>query len=255
MNIADELSIQLYSLRFFGDLEHQLAALAEIGFRRVELIGGHLEDAKTTRARLDAHGMSAPTGHVGMDMLHNRFDWVVEQAHVIGMKELYMPALPESERTQSSEGWHRSGAELGWMATQLQSHGLALGYHNHHWELTPYADGSTPLSHFFDGADGSPLTFEADFAWMVRGGADPLETVRPLRDRLTAIHVKDIAAPGTNLDEDGWADVGAGTLDWPYLWREGRALGAEWMVLEHDKPKDAIAFARASRDYLLQQLA
>ena len=39
MNIAEELSIQLYSLRDYGDLESQLAALAKAGFRRVELIG------------------------------------------------------------------------------------------------------------------------------------------------------------------------------------------------------------------------
>lgn len=255
MNIADELSIQLYSLRSYGDLESQLTALAGIGFRCVEIIGSHIENAKDTRARLDAHGMSAPTGHVGIDMLRDRLDGVAEQAHIIGMKELYMPALPEEDRTMSAEGWRRTGAELGWMATRLQSHGLALGYHNHDWELKAFPDGSTPLSHLFAGADGSPLTFEADFAWLARGGADPLETVRPLKSRLTAIHVKDIAPPGTNLDEDGWADIGAGTLDWLHLWREGLALGAKWMVLEHDKPNDPIAFAKASRDYLLQKLA
>jgi hypothetical protein len=30
--------------------------------------------------------------------------------------------------------------------------------------------------------------------------------------RVNAVHVKDFAPAGTNLDEDGWADVGAGTL-------------------------------------------
>lgn len=255
MNIADELSIQLYSLRFYGDLESQLAALSEAGFRCVEITGAHLENAADTKARLDVHGMTAPTGHVTMDMLRNRLDWVAEQAHVIGMQELYMPALPDAERTAPAEGWRRAGAELGWMASRLQAHGLALGYHNHDWELKPFPDGSTPLSHFFAGADGSPLTLEADLAWIVRGGADPLETIRPLKERLTAIHVKDIAAPGDNLDEDGWADIGAGTMDWPHLWRKSLEMGAKWMVLEHDKPKDPIAFAKASRDYLLRQLA
>jgi sugar phosphate isomerase/epimerase len=255
MNVADDLSIQLYSLRHYGDLETQLAGLAKTGFRCVEITGAHLENARDTRAKLDAYGMSAPTGHVNMDMLRDRVDWVAEQAHIIGMEELYMPALPDAERTMSAEGWRRVGAELGWMAAKMKDHGLALGYHNHDWELKALPDGSLPLAHLYSGADGSPLTLEADFAWLVRGGADPLETVRPLKTRLTAIHVKDIAPPGANLDEDGWADIGAGTLDWPHLWREGLALGAKWMILEHDKPRDPIAFAKASRDYLLQQLA
>jgi sugar phosphate isomerase/epimerase len=254
MTIAEELSIQLYSLRDYGDLERQLAALASLGFRCVEIIGSHLDDAKDTRARLDAHGMSAPTGHVPLEALRNRLDWVAEQANTIGVKALYMPALPDAERALPAEGWRRVGAELGRMAEALEPYGLGLGYHNHDWELKSFADGSTALDHLFAGADGSPLTFEADLAWLVRGGADPIDWMRSLQTRLTAVHVKDIAAPGTNLDQEGWSDIGAGTLDWPGLWREAVALGAKWMVLEHDRPKDPIGFAKASRAYLLQQL-
>ena len=254
MNIAEDLSIQLYSLRDYGNLESQLAALAQLGFRRVEIIGGHLDDAAATHARLDAYGMSAPTGHVPLEALRDRLDWVVGQAHIIGMKELYMPALPAVERALPADGWRRIGAELGGMAEKLNAHGLALGYHNHDWELRPFADGSTALGHLFAGAEGSPLTFEADLAWLVRGAADPITWMRSLRARLTAVHVKDIAVGGTNLDEEGWSDIGAGVLDWPMLWREAVALGAKWMVLEHDKPKDPIGFAARSRAYLLQQL-
>jgi len=75
------------------------------------------------------------------------------------------------------------------------------------------------------------------------------------RDRLVSAHVKDIAPSGGNLDEDGWADVGQGTLDWPRLWREALARGARWMVLEHDKPSDAVRFARVSRTFLLEHCA
>ena len=126
------------------------------------------------------------------------------------------------------EGWRAVGAELGAMAQRLQEQGLALGYHNHHWELVAFPDGRTPLELLFDGAKGSPLTFEADLAWLVRGGVDPLAWLDWYRDRLRAVHVKDIAPAGENVDEDGWCDVGAGTLDWPTLWRE--SLGTRCQV-------------------------
>lgn len=255
MNIAEDLSIQLYSLRDFGNLESQLAALARIGFKRVELIGSHLEQPKETRARLDVHGLSAPTAHVSMDALRDNLDRVAEQASIIGVKELYMPALPAAERNANADGWRRAGAELGWFAQRMKAHGVGLGYHNHDWELRTFEDGRTALDHFFSGADGSPLTFEADLAWLVRGGADPVDWMRSLRNRLTAVHVKDLAAEGANPEEEGWSNVGAGTLDWPALWREATALGAKYMILEHDKPKDPIEFAEASRAYLLRQLA
>jgi sugar phosphate isomerase/epimerase len=255
MNIAEDLSIQLYSLRDYGDLDRQLAALADIGFRRVELIGSHLDDAKQTRARLDAHGLSAPTGHVSMGALRQRLDWVAEQAQIIGLSELYMPALPDAERTASADEWQRTGAQLGWMAEKLKSHGLALGYHNHDWELSRFDDGTTPLERLFAGAEGSPLTFEADLAWLVRGGADPLTWMRSQQRRLTAVHVKDLAREGADPAEEGWSNVGEGTLDWPMLWTHAIRFGAKWMVLEHDKPRDPIGFAKASRTYLLQHVA
>jgi sugar phosphate isomerase/epimerase len=255
MNIAEDLSIQLYSLRDYGDLDRQLAALADIGFRRVELIGSHLDDAKQTRARLDAHGLSAPTGHVSMGALRQRLDWVAEQAQIIGLSELYMPALPDAERTVSADEWQRTGAQLGWMAEKLKSHGLALGYHNHDWELSRFDDGTTPLERLFAGAEGSPLTFEADLAWLVRGGADPLTWMRSQQRRLTAVHVKDLAREGADPAEEGWSNVGEGTLDWPMLWTHAIRFGAKWMVLEHDKPRDPIGFAKASRTYLLQHVA
>ena len=67
---------------------------------------------------------------------------------------------------------------------------------------------------------------------------------------LDAAHVKDIAPAGQNLDQDGWADVGAGVLDWQDLWRACRAAGARWMVVEHDKPADPARTARACYAYL-----
>lgn len=255
MNIADELSIQLYSLREYGNLDRQLEALAGLGFRCVETVGEHLADAQGARRSLDAHGLAAPTSHVAMADLRARLDWVADQARTLGVRHLFMPAVPPDEREQPADRWRATGAELGEMAERLAGHGLGLGYHNHHWELQPYPDGTTPLELLFEGAAGSRLTFEADLAWIVRGNADPVAWLDRGRDRLAAVHVKDIAPTGQNLDQDGWADVGAGTLDWPRLWREALARGAKWMVLEHDKPKDPIGFARASRAFLLQHAA
>jgi len=62
-----------------------------------------------------------------------------------------------------------------------------------------------------------------------------------------AVHVKDIAPAGEKADEDGWADVGTGTLDWKHYIADVKAkTQAKYFVLEHDKPSDAIRFARTS---------
>ena len=92
-------------------------------------------------------------------------------------------------------------------------------------------------------------------AWLVRGGAAPELWLRRYRDRLVSAHVKDIAAAGTGLDEDGWADVGSGVLDWRTLWQLCLDCGAHWMVVEHDRPADPARCARASFAWLSKTLS
>ena len=60
--------------------------------------------------------------------------------------------------------------------------------------------------------------------------------------------VKDIAPSGDKTDEDGWADVGTGTLPWGELWRLCAAAGADVMIAEHDNPSDFDRFARVSAE-------
>jgi GTP-dependent phosphoenolpyruvate carboxykinase len=98
---------------------------------------------------------------------------------------------------------------------------------------------------------GAPLANgQADVAWLVRGNVDPKAWMTRYQSKVTAAHVKDIAPAGQNLDQDGWADVGHGVLDWRDLWTFCRSVGARWMVVEHDKPSDPGASARASLAFL-----
>ena len=93
---------------------------------------------------------------------------------------------------------------------------------------------------------GPDLEWEADLAWVIKGGADPLDWIKTFGKRLTAVHVKDIAPEGENADEDGWADVGDGTVDWKALMAALRTTAGKYFVMEHDNPKDATRFAERS---------
>lgn len=247
---ADILSIQLYSLRKYRDLEAQIDLAARAGFRNVETIGAHYEDAAATRRMLDARGLAAPTGHVSMAMLRERFDWVIEVARTLGLRQLIMPAMPPGERTGNAAFWRGIGTELGAFAHRVAGHGLDLAYHNHDWELAAVEGGRTGLDLLFEGAGDAPLGWQVDIAWLARGGADPFAWLRRPDLRVTSAHVKDLAPAGQNLDEDGWADAGAGTLPWRELWPAARAAGARYMILEHDNPKDFEGFVTRSHAFL-----
>jgi sugar phosphate isomerase/epimerase len=88
-------------------------------------------------------------------------------------------------------------------------------------------------------------------AWLVRGEADPVLWLTRYQDRIVSVHAKDLALPGTMSDEDGWADVGHGVLDWRNTLAPACvAHGAQWLVAEHDMPSDPARFARNSFAFL-----
>ncbi|NLS00739.1 sugar phosphate isomerase/epimerase [Rhizobium sp. P38BS-XIX] len=244
------LSIQLYSLRHLGGLDAQLDAAAQAGFTHVETIGSHLDDPKALKVALASRRLDAPTGHIGMPALRNDLQRVADAANETGIKQLFMPALPVEEREGGADEWRRAGAELGEIAGRLKDQGISLGYHNHHWELAAFSNGELPLDCLFEGAEGSPLVWQADIAWLARGGGNPKALLQKYAHLLVSAHVKDQAPAGENEDEDGWCDVGAGILDWVDLWTTAAQYGARLMVVEHDNPKDPAGFAARSFAYL-----
>jgi sugar phosphate isomerase/epimerase len=250
MSVADRLSIQLYTLRTLENLDRILDVVAEAGYRYVETVGSHLDDAAGVRAKLDARGLKASSSHVSLATLREKPDAVADACRTLGLTQLFMPAVPPDQRDMDAEGWRDLGRELGRMAERFHQQGITLGYHNHHWELKPKDGAKTALELIFEAARGSPLAWQVDVAWLVRGGAEPKEWLNRYRNLVASAHVKDIAPEGRNEDQDGWADVGDGVLDWRDLWREARAAGAQWMVVEHDKPADPAQTARASFAFL-----
>ena len=73
----------------------------------------------------------------------------------------------------AADGWRELGRELGQIAERLRRHGIELGYHNHHWEMAPKEGDKSALELLFEAAGASPLTWQADIAWLVRGGVEP----------------------------------------------------------------------------------
>jgi sugar phosphate isomerase/epimerase len=248
--MSDTISIQLYTLRALGDVDLILDTVAAAGYRNVEGIGAHLDDAAIVAPKVAARGMRMTSCHVGLAALRERPAAVIAACRAFGFTDLFMPAVPPDKRAMDAAGWRALGRELAGMAERFAGAGIALGYHNHDWELEKREGTRTALELIFEEAAGSPLKWQVDVAWLVRGGAEPKAWMRRYKALVTAAHVKDIAPAGTNQDQDGWADIGHGVLDWKDLWAACKAAGAHWMVVEHDKPADPGRSARNSLAFL-----
>ncbi len=238
-------ALQLYSMRDCADQIALLAQLPALGITTIEGYGGVYGDVAAYRAAMDANGVSMPSGHMGLDDIEADFETAIGIIETLGITRVFAPYLEEKDRPVTAQGWAALGERLNDAGKKYAARGITFGWHNHDFEFFALPDGSIPMDILLDAAPD--ISWEADLAWIVRGGRDPIEYIRRYAGRLSAIHVKDIAASGTNLDEDGWSSLGAGTMDWTALLQACRSASNDLIyALEHDKPSDPIAFASRS---------
>jgi sugar phosphate isomerase/epimerase len=242
MTPLEGLSFQLYSARTLEPLKAQFELLAGLGYKKVEAFGGLLNDPQKLKSQLEAHGLSMPSSHVGLDRLRADPLVTVRLCRDLGVHTIYAPAPPPGERDGGEAEWTALGRELDRIGKIVTAEGLKFGWHNHNWEYAKAADGRRYIDILLEQAP--ELLWQADIAWIVRGGADPVAELKRYAGRIEAVHVKDIAPVGTCVDEDGWADPGHGVLDWSTLLPVLKQIGVTQFVAEHDKPNDVARFAR-----------
>jgi sugar phosphate isomerase/epimerase len=240
-------SFQLYSARNFQPWDKVLQFLGQVGYKQVEGFGGVYGDPAAFRRELDKNGLSMASGHFSIDLLENDFDGAAKIAETLGVELIACPFLMPDARPSDAAGWQAFGERLGKVGAKAKKAGFDFAWHNHAFEFEPLADGSVPQTHILEAAPD--IGVELDVAWVIRGNADPLEWINRYAKRTLAVHVKDIAPAGQNTDEDGWADVGQGTVDWKGLIKVLKETSAAQVyVMEHDNPSDYQRFARRSFD-------
>lgn len=238
-------SFQLYSARNFKPWNDVLNLLGRLGYSQVEGFGGVYEDPAGLRAEMDRNGLSMPSGHFALDMLENDFDGVRRIADTLGVRLVVCPHIAADLRPTDAAGWTSFGERLAGIGETTRAAGYDFAWHNHDFEFKALPDGSIPQKLILDAAPSVGL--ELDVAWLVRAGANPTTWIADYADRILAVHVKDIAPTGQNANEDGWADVGHGTVPWKSLMSDLRAkTPAQVYIMEHDNPSDLERFARRS---------
>ncbi len=246
------IGIQLYTVRdaLKQDFEGTIAALARIGYKELEFAGLYDRKAADIRAILDHHGLRAPSGHYGIPEITDTLDQTIEIAHTLGHSYVVVPWLPEELRNAS--GYGQIAQTFNRAGEKLRAAGLTLGYHNHWFEFDPLESMAdlpeeyrkTGYDLLLDQTDPGVVVMELDLFWIRKGHRDPLTYFTRYPGRFHMVHVKDMAANGDMVD------VGAGVIDWKAIFRQARPAGVRHYFLEHDEPKDPLAFARRSFDYL-----
>ena len=239
-------SYQLYSSRKFPPLAATLAMVAEIGYREVEGYGAlfvDLDAAKALKAIMP-DTLAMPSAHFPLSLIEGDPDEALRIADLLGVRSVYVPFIAQEDRPTDGPGWRAFGERLARAGRRVVGSGRVFGWHNHDFEMERLADGQLVLDHLI--ASAPDLSLELDLAWVRMGGADPVAMIRRYADRISSIHIKDIAASDKNADEDGWSDVGDGVMPWAEISVALAGAAIRHFVIEHDNPGDDRRFATRS---------
>jgi sugar phosphate isomerase/epimerase len=242
-----QFAYQLYSSRQFGPISATLGMLAEIGYNAVEGYSALFTDDEVLNdleAGLAATGLIMPTGHFDLPLIETDPNAVVAMAKRFSMTSVFAPFLAPGDRPDDAQGWQTFAQKLAEIGKPITYAGLTFGWHNHDFEFHRQPSGECPMELIMDASDHVMLEF--DMAWAHIAGQDPAAWLDRYGSRVAAAHIKDIAPTGQKMDEDGWADVGQGIMNWPGLYTKLKALNVPALIVEHDNPADDRRFARTS---------
>ena len=110
----DQIALQLYTVRrlLASDLPGTLAAVADAGYRSVELAALHDVPADELARRLDEAGLAPVSSHEGMDRLRADPGAVADRLRTLGCPRIVVPSMPEADRV-TVDDVRRFAAELG----------------------------------------------------------------------------------------------------------------------------------------------
>lgn len=230
MTKQNPIAVQMYTLRdaVAADYPGTLRAVAELGYRAVELVTLGNMSASELRKELDTLGLQVAGMHIGLDRLERQIDTVLDEAQTLGSRYVICPYLPP-ERRRSADDYRNLAKTLNEIGRATKARDIQLCYHNHDFEFQRFGD-ATGLAILLEESDPALVKSELDVYWAAFAGVDPVELIRGMKGSVPMVHLKDMA----NTPKREFAEVGHGVLNFPAILEASDEAGAEWLVVEQD---------------------
>ena len=239
----ERIGVQLYTVRSIlqKDFEGGVEQVAAIGYDEVEFAGYYDHSPAEVKALLDRVGMTAPSVHVGIGLLSDDLDAVVEAAQIIGHQYIVCPWVAPDQRTLDHYKQH--AALFNKVGETCKAAGIQFAYHNHDFEFI-LTDGQVPYDLLLAETDAALVEMELDLYWIKKGGHDATAYFNAHPGRFTLCHVKDMSA------DESIVPVGTGAIDFGSIFAQSEQAGLKHYFVEHDHPNDPMQSITASYAHL-----
>jgi len=134
---------------------------------------------------------------------------------------------------------------------QVADAGMAFGYHNHSAEFKKF-DGVTAFDWLFANTDPKLVKIELDVGWVAVAQQDPVALLNKYKDRVIALHVKDVGKRGADGKEPASVALGEGTVDWKSVIATAKKNGTKAYFYEQEEPftRPILESVKISGEYL-----
>ena len=229
-----KIAINLYSVRALdASLEEVLELTAAAGYDGIQFSGKYTPldgDPSEIASILDRLGLEATPPHASFEAIEAFDSSVIDTYQTLGNDGLVIPYL-EEDHFASEQAIDSIASQLDAIDRRLEEElGWRLHYHNHAHEYVAFGD-TTGFERFIDKTN---INIELDVGWAHVGGDDPVTRIQQLEGRSPLIHLKDMH----DGPEPTFAELGHGDVDIEGCVRSALETGSEWLIYEHDDPRD-----------------
>lgn len=250
-----KIGLGLYTLRneLAKDVKGTLERVAKIGYKKIEPFGIDGEkvfglSAKEIKQLCDDLGLEFVSGHVSPDVFMGDFEKAMEFFKTTGQEYAVWPWLSEDMRTL--DNYKMVAETLNKCGEIARKSGVQVCYHNHDFEFFDLGDGVRGIDILTSETDANLVKLEFDLYWVTKAGASPIEVFEKYSGRVPLWHVKDMA----NTPEQGFAEVGSGTIDYPAIFAKKELSGMKHFFVEQDASDDPFKSIETSYSNLVNKI-
>jgi sugar phosphate isomerase/epimerase len=263
-HIKIPLGIQLWTVKSAAekDLEGTLRKVYAAGFRDIEFAGYYGRAPADLAKLMKDIGFSLVSTHAGAGDIAKNGDKIIADAKALGLKYVVCSSpgvspekekLPWEERMKAVDltDWKWNADLFNKFGKQVSDAGMVFGYHNHSAEFKKY-DGKTAFDHLFEMTDARHVKIELDVGWVAVAQQDPIAILNQYKERVVALHVKDVGKRGADGKDPPSVALGEGTVDWKKVLGTAHAVGVKHYFYEQEEPftRPILDSVKISGDYL-----
>lgn len=254
---ASDLKLGYAAITWNGDDAAAIDDISSLGFRGIQLRGAAVQqwgdrprELGTLLEQRNLTFVTLSSGNLSLDkdkFAAQHAQHVRNAQFVRDAGGMFLQIIDErpAGRKPAPDDFRQMGELLSTLGARVAELGVTLVYHNHMGALGQAPD---EVAQVLAASDARHVRFLLDIAHYQAGGGDPVDAVTRYADRITTLHLKDLARRPNASGERGYrfVELGRGEVDVAGVLRTlDRVKFAGWGIVELDAVTDRALTPRA----------